>query len=184
MSDEEGECDSRTKRQQCPVAPISRPAHHSSSTMYQYHQKDWNWIRYSWTLYYFQVWIILSPVFLSLSSLSWVSSSFKCTWTHKDALIASFLYCCCCGLHKYPLFVKTSTSTESFLKSLASVLVVLMNTEQGLSTKIQILEKVIDDLACEQKWTLSWPLVVWIFCRPCIVWKVQNWLIYFNFTST
>ena len=178
MSDEEGECDSRTKRQQCPVAPISRPAHHSSSTMYQYHQKDWNWIRYSWTLYYFQVWIILSPVFLSLSSLSWVSSSFKCTWTHKDALIASFLYCCCCGLHKYPLFVKTSTSTESFLKSLASVLVVLMNTEQGLSTKIQILEKVIDDLACEQKWTLSWPLVVWIFCRPCIVWKVQNWLIY------
>ena len=34
MSDEGGESDSRTKRQQCPVAPISRPAHHSSSTMY------------------------------------------------------------------------------------------------------------------------------------------------------
>ena len=155
MSDEGGESDSRTKRQQCPVAPISRPAHHSSSTTYiNITKKIWNWIRYSLTLYYFQVWIILSPVFLS--SLSWVSSSFKCTWTHKDALIASFLYCCCCGLHKYPLFVKTSTSTESFLESSASVLVVLKNTELGLSTKIQLVEKVIDDLACEQKWTLGW----------------------------
>ena len=150
MSDEGGESDSRTKRQQCPVAPISRPAHHSSSTMCINITKKIeidNTIQLDIVLfsgvYYSQSWFSLLLV-LGLWSC-------KCTY-NKDAPIASFLYCCCCcGLYNYLLFVKTSTSNESFLKSSASVLVVLMNIEKGLSTKIQLVEKVIDDLACEQK---------------------------------
>ena len=136
--------------------------------VHQYHQKDWKWIQCSLTLYHFQVWIIFSPVFLS--SLSWISRSCKCTWTNnKGAPTASSLYCCCCcGLYNYLLFVKTSTLTESFLKSSASVLVVLMNTEHWtgpLNENSISRKKVIDDLACEQKWNLSRPLVVWNFCR-------------------
>ena len=144
MSDEGGECDSRTKRQQCPVAPISRPGHHSSSTMcINITKKIENEYNAAWHCIIFRCELFLVLFFSPpcLGSLGAVSALGLIIKVHPlqvpyivvvvvDFTISWFFW-------RPPHWL----SPSSRVRHLSSWSSWTLNTEQGLSTKIQLVEK-------------------------------------------